>query len=93
MLQSFFDCLVSLDFVHIYDMLLNTLLGVAAITSSFTAAVPTANEKLMGRTENGINERQDVDGEDIETEGATDQLRDGMCHIPSTCSTATDRHQ
>ena len=74
-------------------MLFTTLLGVAAIASSFTAAVPTANENLMGRTESGINKRQDVDGEDIETEAATDQLRKGMWDTPSTCSTATDRHQ
>ncbi|KAL8791712.1 MAG: hypothetical protein Q9195_005719 [Heterodermia aff. obscurata] len=55
-------------------LLLNTLLGVVAITSSFTAAAPTTDDKLAGRTESGINRRQDVDGEVVEAKAATDQL-------------------
>ena len=58
-------------------LVLGHLLGFAAITASLVKAIPTINDKPMRRVENDIYRRQDVDGEDIETEAATDQLRNG----------------
>ncbi|KAL8774320.1 MAG: hypothetical protein Q9209_001071 [Squamulea sp. 1 TL-2023] len=57
---------------------LSIFLGLATTISTFAAATPFHNSKGMRQLDTGIDKRQDVDGEDIETEAATDELRKAL---------------
>lgn len=58
-------------------LLLKTFIAVSAVASNLAAAKPLDNNESFGRVKQGIDRRQNVDGEDIETEAATDPLRQG----------------
>ena len=58
-------------------LFINTLLGLTAIISTFAAAKPAHIGRDVRRLDKGSEKRQVVDGEDLETEAATDPLRDG----------------
>ncbi|KAI4094910.1 MAG: hypothetical protein Q9206_004671 [Seirophora lacunosa] len=51
------------------------LLGLLAVIPTIVSGKPVQSGKELRRLDRGIHKRQEVDGEDIETSGATDQLR------------------
>lgn len=69
-----------------------TLLSLLTITSSFAVATPTDRGEKLERVDNVISKRQDADGEDLETEAATDPLRDGKRNLLSLQSCIANKH-
>lgn len=62
------------------------LLGLLAVIPTIVSGKPVQSGKELRRLDRGIHKRQEVDGEDIETSGATDQLRKGMSLLCSLYS-------